>query len=80
MLGNDGKITSLPFSKKDLNLMHCSHTTQLSFLEEKPTSAKLNMLYAKSTYLLALNVARSQCLDESSVGDIHQQHDGRLYT
>lgn len=53
---------------------------QLSCLEEKPTSAKLDMLYSKSLYVLALNMARSQRLDESSVADIHRQYGDHLYT
>lgn len=37
------------------------------------------MLYAKSLYVLALNMARSQRLDESSVADIHRQYGDHLY-
>lgn len=54
-------------------------SSQLSCLEEKPTSAKLNMLYRKSLYVLALNMAKSQLLDESSVADIHRQYGDHLY-
>jgi len=38
------------------------------------------MLYAKSLYVLALNMAQSQRLDESSVADIHRQYGDHLYT
>jgi len=37
------------------------------------------MLYRKSLYLLALNLASTQKLDESSVADIHQQYGDHLY-
>ncbi|KAL0946382.1 hypothetical protein HGRIS_012612 [Hohenbuehelia grisea] len=49
-------------------------------LEEKPTSAKLNMLYERSQYLLALNLAKTQDLDEASVADIHRQYADHLYS
>jgi hypothetical protein len=38
------------------------------------------MLYRKSLYVLALNMAKSQRLDESSVADIHRQYGDHLYT
>ena len=37
------------------------------------------MLYRKSLYLLALNLASTQKLDESSVADIHRQYGDHLY-
>lgn len=37
------------------------------------------MLYRKSLYPLALSVARSQNLDESTVAGIHQQYGDHLY-
>ncbi|KAL5529475.1 hypothetical protein ACEPAG_5460 [Sanghuangporus baumii] len=49
-------------------------------LEEKSTPEKLEMLYQKSLYLLALNLAKSQGLDESSVADIHRQYGDHLYS
>jgi hypothetical protein len=52
----------------------------VSCLEEKPTSVKLDMLYRNSLFVLALNMARSQRLDESSVADIHRQYGDHLYT
>ncbi|KAF9476515.1 hypothetical protein BDN70DRAFT_839137 [Pholiota conissans] len=48
-------------------------------LQEKSTAAKLDMLYRKSLYLLALNLASTQKLDESSVADIHRQYGDHLY-
>jgi hypothetical protein len=47
-------------------------------LKEKPTTSKLGMLYCKSLYVLALNVARSQKLDKSSVADIHRKYGDHL--
>lgn len=38
------------------------------------------MLYRKSLYLLALNLAKTQQLDESSVADIHRQYGDHLYS
>ncbi|TFY60015.1 hypothetical protein EVJ58_g5412 [Rhodofomes roseus] len=52
----------------------------LSCLEEKPTSVKLDMLYRKGLYPTALNLAKSQQLDEASVADIHRQYGDHLYT
>ncbi|KDQ61289.1 hypothetical protein JAAARDRAFT_55962 [Jaapia argillacea MUCL 33604] len=57
-----------------------SNDGQLSCLQEKPTSAKLDMLYRKSLYLMALNLAKTQRLDESSVADIHRQYGDHLYS
>ena len=52
---------------------------QLMCLEEKPTSAKLDMLYRKALYLLALNIADTQQLDEAHIADIHKQYGDHLY-
>lgn len=52
---------------------------KLSCLEEKPNSAKLDMLYRKSLYVMALSIARTQRMDESSLADIHRQYGDHLY-
>ncbi|KAH8094673.1 hypothetical protein BXZ70DRAFT_947050 [Cristinia sonorae] len=52
---------------------------KLTCLEEKPTPTKLDMLYRVSQYLLALNLAKTQNLDESSVANIHKQYGDHLY-
>ncbi|EIW86132.1 hypothetical protein CONPUDRAFT_114267 [Coniophora puteana RWD-64-598 SS2] len=52
---------------------------QLSSLKEKPTTEKLSMLYQRSLYPLALDVARTQRLDASHVADIHRQYGDYLY-
>ncbi|KAI0717610.1 hypothetical protein C8Q72DRAFT_983195, partial [Fomitopsis betulina] len=51
----------------------------LSCLEEKPMSVKLDMLYRKGLYPTALNLAKSQQLDNASVADIHRQYGDHLY-
>ena len=38
------------------------------------------MLSRKSQYVLTLNMAKCQRLDESSVADIHQQYEDNIYT
>ncbi|THV03182.1 hypothetical protein K435DRAFT_651795, partial [Dendrothele bispora CBS 962.96] len=49
-------------------------------LLEKPTSEKLEMLYRRSMFGVAVNLARTQGLDENSVADIHRQYGDHLYT
>ncbi|KAG6900207.1 hypothetical protein C0993_001472 [Termitomyces sp. T159_Od127] len=51
----------------------------LSCLQEKSTATKLDHLYRKSLYSLALSLAKTQQLDESSVADIHRQYGDHLY-
>jgi hypothetical protein len=50
VLGNNGKVHYT-----------LTNTLQVSCLKEKLTFAKLHMLYHKSLYVLALNMAMSQC-------------------
>lgn len=38
------------------------------------------MLYRRNLYLLALNLANTQGLDQSSIADIHRQYGDHLYT
>ncbi|KAF9651477.1 hypothetical protein BDM02DRAFT_3154289 [Thelephora ganbajun] len=57
-----------------------SNDGKLSCLQEKPTAAKLDMLYRKSLYLIALNLGKTQNLDEASVADIHRQYGDHLYS
>ncbi|KAI0374590.1 hypothetical protein BV20DRAFT_934950 [Pilatotrama ljubarskyi] len=56
-----------------------SNDGKLLCLEEKPTSVKLDMLYRKGLYTLALNIAETQKLDESHIADIHKQYGDHLY-
>lgn len=48
-------------------------------LKEKSTVDKLDMLYRKGLYLVALNLAATQSLEESSVADIRRQYGDHLY-
>ncbi|KAF9012567.1 vacuolar membrane protein [Cyathus striatus] len=48
-------------------------------LEEKSTKEKLDLLYSKAAYTIALNLAKTQQLDEASVADIHRQYGDHLY-
>ncbi|OCH92268.1 hypothetical protein OBBRIDRAFT_773774 [Obba rivulosa] len=57
-----------------------SNDGKLDCLEEKPMSTKLDMLYRKSQYLLALNLAKTQGLDEASIAEVHKQYGDHLYT
>ncbi|KAM6500061.1 vacuolar membrane protein [Amanita muscaria] len=56
-----------------------SNDGNLFMLQEKPTAAKLDILYRKGLYLLALNLAKTQGLDEDNVADIHKQYGDHLY-
>ncbi|KAJ3871512.1 hypothetical protein F5051DRAFT_446114 [Lentinula edodes] len=51
----------------------------LTHLIEKSTSAKLDMLYKRSLYGLALNLAKTKNVDDSHVEDIHRQYGDHLY-
>lgn len=53
---------------------------QLSRLEEKPTPEKLDMLYRRNFFGLALSLAQTQGLDPLSVADIHRQYGDHLYS
>jgi vacuolar protein sorting-associated protein 11 len=48
-------------------------------LQEKPTTTKLDILFHKSLYVLAINLARTQSLDEASIADIHRRYGDHLY-
>lgn len=76
-LSNDGKVrinSALLGVKNGLTAF-----SQLLCLEEKPTSEKLDMLYRKGLYTLALNIAETQKLDEAHIADIHKQYGDHLY-
>ncbi|KAF5367569.1 hypothetical protein D9758_003794 [Tetrapyrgos nigripes] len=53
---------------------------EVTHLVEKPTSEKLEMLYRRSMFGLATNLAQTQGLDDSSVADIHRQYGDHLYS
>ena len=60
---------------KEINAYH----DQLLHLEEKPTTSKLELLYRKSLYALALDLAKTQRLDDASVVDIRKRYGDHLY-
>ncbi|KAE9408738.1 hypothetical protein BT96DRAFT_970615 [Gymnopus androsaceus JB14] len=70
------EIISAPWG--DLYVL--SNNGELTHLLEKPTSVKLDMIYKRSLYPLALSVAKTQNLDEAHVADIHRQYGDYLYS
>ncbi|KAF8575784.1 hypothetical protein K439DRAFT_1397850 [Ramaria rubella] len=56
-----------------------SNDGKLFNLQEKPTTAKLDILFQKSFYVLAINLAQTQSLDEASIADIHKRYGDHLY-
>ena len=76
VLSNDGKVRPGHF----LSFVRLIHSHKLSRLLERPTAAKLDMLYRKSLYLIALNLGKTQNLDKASVADIHRQYGDHLYS
>ncbi|KAH9980920.1 hypothetical protein BGW80DRAFT_1267217 [Lactifluus volemus] len=61
------------------NIYVLSNEGNLSCLQEKPTSTKLEMLYRRGYYVLALDVAKTQQMGKESVADIHRQYGDYLY-
>ena len=53
---------------------------QLYLVEEKPISAKLEILFRQSRFFLAIKVARAAGVDESGIADIHRQYGDHLYS
>ncbi|KAF8699748.1 hypothetical protein AX14_000902 [Amanita brunnescens Koide BX004] len=51
----------------------------LFVFQEKPTQDKLDILYRKSLYVMALSLAKTQGLDKATVADIHKQYGDHLY-
>lgn len=80
VLSNEGQVR--PFKRVILisavELMNC--IVQLSCLEEKPMQAKLESLYRRGHYRLALDIARTQRLDPERVADIHREYGDHLYS
>ncbi|KAI0818923.1 hypothetical protein BC629DRAFT_1579360 [Irpex lacteus] len=56
-----------------------SNDGKLLHLAEKPMSEKLDLLYRRSWYTLALDIAKTQGLDGTSVADIHKRYGDHLY-
>ncbi|KAI0086320.1 hypothetical protein BDY19DRAFT_894941 [Irpex rosettiformis] len=62
------------------NVYLVSNDGKLLHLVEKPMSEKLDLLYRRSWYTLALDLAKTQGLDDASVADIHKQYGNHLYS
>jgi len=56
-----------------------SNDGKLSCLQEKPTATKLDMLYRRGYYVLALDIAKTQQMSKESVAHIHRQYGDHLY-
>lgn len=61
------------------NIYVLSNDGKLSCLREKPTATKLDMLYRRGYYVLALDIAKTQQMGQESVADIHRQYGDYLY-
>ncbi|KAI0263429.1 hypothetical protein BC834DRAFT_971409 [Gloeopeniophorella convolvens] len=61
------------------NVYVLANDGSLACLQEKPTAAKLDMLYRRGFYVLALDVAKTQQMGAESVADIHRQYGDYLY-
>ncbi|GJJ12060.1 hypothetical protein Clacol_006301 [Clathrus columnatus] len=53
---------------------------KLFSLQEKPTSAELEILFGRSFYVVAINVAKTRNLDAASVADVHKRYGDHLYS
>jgi hypothetical protein len=73
VLENAGKVCPVSQYPTKLN-------NQVSRLEEHSTTTKLEVLYRRNLYTLAIALARSSGLDESGVGEIHRRYGDYLYT
>ncbi|WRT68039.1 uncharacterized protein IL334_005014 [Kwoniella shivajii] len=54
--------------------------SRLTRLTEHSTSAKLDVLYRRNLYTLAISLARSQGTRESGIADIHRRYGDYLYS
>lgn len=53
---------------------------KLSRLDEQSTQTKLETLYRRNLYTLAITMARSQGLGEAGIADIHRRYGDYLYS
>ncbi|WVQ96313.1 hypothetical protein IAU59_003417 [Kwoniella sp. CBS 9459] len=54
--------------------------SKITRLSEHSTSAKLDVLYRRNLFTLALSLARSQGIGEAGIADIHRRYGDYLYT
>lgn len=74
VLTTDGKVSGGILYFHNLN-----NFVQLFSLQEKPTSAELEILFQRSFYVIAINMAKTRNLDAASVADIHRRYGDHLY-
>lgn len=53
---------------------------QLSRLDEHSTTAKLDVLYKRNLFTLAISLAKTQGIGEAGVAEIHRRYGDYLYT
>ncbi|WVF68790.1 hypothetical protein IAT40_003562 [Kwoniella sp. CBS 6097] len=54
--------------------------SKITRLSEHSTSAKLDVLYRRNLFTLAISLARSQGIGEAGIADIHRRYGDYLYT
>ncbi|OCF37296.1 vacuolar membrane protein [Kwoniella heveanensis BCC8398] len=54
--------------------------SKITRLSEQSTSAKLDVLYRRNLFTLAISLARSQGIGEAGIADIHRRYGDYLYT
>lgn len=93
VLGNDGKVRTEICAIRTYPLMksiHFAHhlssaspfylyVMKLFRLEEKSTSQKLDLLFSRSLYPIAIGLAQSEGLDAEEVATINKQYADHLY-
>ncbi|KAK8858833.1 hypothetical protein IAR55_003063 [Kwoniella newhampshirensis] len=61
------------------NIFVLGGNSKLSRLEEHSTAAKLDVLFRRNLYTLAISLAKSQGIGEAGVADIHRRYGDYLY-
>lgn len=80
VLGNDAKVCMYFTQRKVLcPCLLIDETFQLFRIEEKSTTQKLDLLYGRALYPVAIGLAKSEGLDAEHVAAIHKQYADHLY-
>lgn len=82
VLGNDAKVCMYFTQRKVLYpcpLLTNYDAFQLFRIEEKSTTQKLDLLYGRALYPVAIGLAKSEGLDAEHVAAIHKQYADHLY-
>uniref|UniRef100_A0A8C9U302 Vacuolar protein sorting-associated protein 11 homolog n=1 Tax=Scleropages formosus TaxID=113540 RepID=A0A8C9U302_SCLFO len=56
-----------------------THDSKMYVLQEKDTQTKLEMLFKKNLFVMAINLAKSQHLDSDGLSEIFRQYGDHLY-